>query len=89
MESKCNIKSNPDTLDKILILEMSINRYLAEGFNTAVGERIVEKLVNDVCEEIVKQKFGEILSKVDTQAIANLSIARCANLVAEELKKNK
>lgn len=52
-----------------------------------VLEEAYKQIVAAIVEAIVKEKYGEILAKVDTQAIANLAIAQCASLVVKELRK--
>lgn len=76
-----------DSSDAVIQVEQIIDKHLMDKIPGEALSKAVDEIVKAVVDEIVKQKLGEVLSKIDTQAIANLSIARCANRIADELNK--
>lgn len=79
------IDFNENTQKYMLNVMMEIDHQLMRDLPHEALTKATEEIVKQVVDKIVAEKFGEVLSKVDTQAIANLSIARCATKIAEQL----
>ena len=83
------IDSNPSSGQVNVTVIQALDDVMYRELPTEALKKAVDEIVKQVVDKIVAEKFGEILSKVDTLAIANLSIARCADKIAKELIKDK
>lgn len=57
-----------------------------ENFPALMGAAVLDEVVHLIAEKFVKENYGELVAKLDQQAIANLAVADSGKKIAEEIR---